>query len=117
MRVLSIFVTKELVIYNLVHLRIAGKLLELNVGRMLKRICEEFKKHDLERDYKKLKDHKTGSGSDRLPFPIHCTSYNGTKNEYVLFGREIYSKCGKKLNDLNVHSFLMVSVSAEKLPV
>lgn len=35
----------------------------------------------------------------------------------VLFGSEIHSKCGKKLNDLNVHSFLMVSVSAEKLPV
>lgn len=35
----------------------------------------------------------------------------------VLFGSEIHSKCGEKLNTLNVHSFLMVSVSAQKLPV
>lgn len=34
----------------------------------------------------------------------------------VLFGSEAHSKCGKKQNDLNVRSFLMVSVSAEKLP-
>lgn len=76
----------------------------------------EFKKHDLERDHKKLKDHETGSGSDRLPLPVRRTSNDGTRMN-VLFGSEIHSKCGKKLNDLNVHSFLMVSVSAEKLLV
>lgn len=82
---LSIFVIKELVINNLVYIRIAGKLLELNVGHMLKQICKEFKKHDLERDYKKLKDHKTGSGSEHLPLPIHRTSCDGTKNECALW--------------------------------
>lgn len=82
---LSIFVTKAVVINNLVYLGIAGKLLELNVGHMLKQICDEFKKHDLERDYKKLKDHKTGSGSDRPPPAICHMSNDGTKNECALY--------------------------------
>lgn len=35
----------------------------------------------------------------------------------VLFGSKVHSKSGKNLTDLNVHSFLMVSVSAQELPV
>lgn len=65
---LSTFVTNWLVISNL-----AGKLLELNVGHVLKQICEELKKHDLELDCKKLEDHKSGSGSDHLDTP--CTTH------------------------------------------
>lgn len=35
----------------------------------------------------------------------------------VLFGSKVHSKSGKNLTDWNVHSFLMVSVSAQELPV
>lgn len=59
---------------------------------------------------------------------IYCTILNnplmcvviginyGIKNHCGL-GSQILSKNGKNLEALNVHSFLMVSVSAEKLPV